>query len=49
MQASLSEPFFTRRMKFPIRRDGFMLYGILGVDFFSTSELLDPNTNLEYV
>ena len=25
------------------RPDGFMLYGKLGVDFFSTSELLDPN------
>ena len=25
------------------RRDGFMFYGKLGVDFFSTSELLYPN------
>ena len=25
------------------RTDGFMLYGKLGVDFFSTSELLYPN------
>ena len=24
------------------RPDGFMLYGLLGVDFFSTSELLHP-------
>ena len=28
------------------RRDGFMLYGELGLDFFSTSELLCPNMNL---
>ena len=32
--------FFTRRMKMLSRRDGLMLYGKLGVDFFSTSELL---------
>ena len=43
MEASLSEPFFTRRMKMLSRPDGFMLYGKLGVDFFSTSELLYPN------
>ena len=42
MEAPLSEPFFTRRMKKLSRRDGFMLYGKLGVDFFSTSELLYP-------
>ena len=40
MEAPLSEPFFTRRMKMLSRPDGFMLYGKLGVDFFSTSELL---------
>ena len=28
------------------RPDGFMLYGKLGVDFFSTSELLYPNTKI---
>ena len=39
MEAPLSEPFFTRRMKMLSRPDGFMLYGKLGVDFFSTSEL----------
>ena len=38
METSLSEPFFTRRMKMLSRLDGFMLYGKLGVDFFSTSE-----------
>ena len=43
MEAPLSEPFFTRRMKVLSRSDGFMLYSKLGVDFFSTSELLYPN------
>ena len=33
MEAPLSEPFFTRRMKMLSRPDGFMLYGKLGVDF----------------
>ena len=28
------------------RPDGFMLYGILGIDFFSTSELLYPNMKI---
>ena len=40
MEAPLAEPFFTRRMKMLSRPDGFRLYGKLGVDFFSTSELL---------
>ena len=39
----LPDPFFTRRMKMLSRPDVFMLYGKLGVDFFSTSELLYPN------
>ena len=43
MEAPLSELFFTRRMKMLCRPDGFMLYGKLGVDFFSTSEMLYPN------
>ena len=43
MEAPLSEPFFTRRVKMLSRPDGFMLYGKLGVDFFSTSELSYPN------
>ena len=43
MEASLSEPLFTRRMKMLSRPDGFKLYGKLGVDFFSNSELLYPN------
>ena len=40
--APLSEPFFTRRMKILSRPDGFMLYGELRIDFFSTSDLLYP-------
>ena len=43
MEAPLSEHFFTRRMKMLSRPDGFLLYGKLQVDFFSTSELLCPN------
>ena len=39
----LPDPFFTRRMKLLSRPDGFILYGKLGIDFFSTSELLYPN------
>ena len=46
MQAPLSEPFFTRRMKMLSRPDGFMFYGKLGVDFFSSSELPYPNTKI---
>ena len=43
MEALLSEHFSTRRMKMLNRPNGFMLYGKLRVDFFSTSELLYPN------
>ena len=43
MEAPLSEPFLTRRMNMLSRPDGFMLYGKMGDDFFSTSELLYPN------
>ena len=42
----LPDPFFTRRMKLLSRPDGFMLYGKLGTDFFSTSELLYPNMKI---
>ena len=35
---TLPDPFFTRRMKLLSRPDGFMLYGQLRLDFFSTSE-----------
>ena len=46
MEAPFSEPFFTRRMKMLSRSDGFMLYDILGVDFFSTFELLHLNMKI---
>ena len=46
VEAPLSEPFFTRRMKMLSRPDGFMLYGKFGVDFFSTSELLYPSMRI---
>ena len=39
----LEGPFFTRRMKLYSRPDGFMLYGKLGIDSLTTSELLYPN------
>ena len=42
----LPDPFFTRRMKLLSRPDGFMLYGKLGIDFFSTSELLYANMKI---
>ena len=42
----LPDPFFTRRMKLLSRPDGFQLYGKLGIDFFSTSELLFPNMKI---
>ena len=42
----LPDPFFTRRMKLLSRPDGFMFYGKLGIDFFSTSELLYPNMKI---
>ena len=40
MEAPLPEPFFTRRIKKLSRPDGFMLYGELGFDFYSVSEML---------
>ena len=40
------DPFFTRRMKLLSRPDGFMLYGKLGINFFSISELLYPNMKI---
>ena len=39
----LEGPFFTRRMKLYSTPDGFMLYGKLGIDFLTTSEILYPN------
>ena len=46
MEAPLAEPIFTSRMKMLSRPDGFMLYGKLGVDFFSTSDLLYANMKI---
>ena len=40
MEARLSELFFTKRMKMLSRPDGFKLYGKLGVEFFSISDVL---------
>ena len=42
----LPDPFFTRRMKLLGRLDGFMLWGKLGNDFFSTFEPLYPNMKI---
>ena len=39
----LEGPFFIRRMKLYSRPDGSMLYGKLGIDFLTTSELLYLN------
>ena len=39
----LPYPFSTRKMKLLSRPDGFMLYSKMGIDFFSTSELLNAN------
>ena len=39
----LPDLFFTRRIELPSRPNGFMLYGNLGVDFFSTTDLFYPN------
>ena len=46
MEAPVPEPFFARRMKMLSRPDGFMLYGKLGVDFFSTSEFFFPSMKI---
>ena len=42
----LPDPFFTKRMKLLSRPDGFLLYGKLEIDFFSTSELFYPNKKI---
>ena len=46
MDAPLSEAFFARRMKVLNKRYGFMLYGNMVVDIFSTSELLYPDKRI---
>ena len=42
----LSDISFSRRLKILLKSDGFTLHGKLGVDFFTTSELLYPNVKL---
>ena len=42
----LPDPFFTGRMILLSRPDSFKLYGKLGIDFFSSSELLYPNMKI---
>ena len=42
----LTAPFFIRRMKLLSRPYGFLLYGKLVIDFFSTSQLLYPNIKI---
>ena len=42
----LPDAFYTRRMKLLSRPHDFMLYGKLGNEFFSTSELLYPNMKI---
>ena len=42
----LPDLFFTRRRKLLSRPDSFVLYGKLGTDSFSTSELLYPNMKI---
>ena len=42
----LLDPLFTGRMKLLSRPDGFMLNGKLGIEFFSTSELLYPKMRI---
>ena len=42
-ESLMSDPFVSRRLKMLVRSDGFTLYGNLGVDFLTTSELLYPN------
>ena len=42
----LPDPFFIMRMKLLSRPDVFMLLCKLGIDFFSTSELLYPNMKI---
>ena len=46
MDAPFSEPFLTRRMKMLSTLGGFELYGKLGFDFSSTSELIYPNMKI---
>ena len=46
LEALLPERFFTKKMKMFSRPDGFLFFGKLGFDFFSTSEWLYPNLKI---
>ena len=46
MEAPSPEPFFTRWMEMLNRPDGSLLYGKLGVDLFSTSQMLFSNLKI---
>ena len=43
---TLHIPFFRRRLKLLSRPDGFMLYGKMGIELFSTSEFLYPKMKI---
>ena len=43
MDTPLSAPFFMGRMELFSGPRSFIFYGTLGVDYFSSSELLYPN------
>ena len=47
MEVPLSETFFTRRLRMLTSPDCFMLYGKVGVDSFSTSDLLYPRIKVK--
>ena len=47
MEVTLTETFFTRSTKMLSRSDGLMLHFNLGVDFFSTSDILYPNVKAD--
>ena len=46
LETPFSNTFFTRRIEMPSRPGGFMFYVNLGVDFFSTTELLYPKSKV---
>ena len=46
MEAPLSELLFTKIMKMLTRHNGFLSYGRLGDDFFSTSDFSNPEMKI---
>ena len=42
----VTDPIFSKRLKILLRSDGLTLYEKMGVDFFTTFELLYPNTKV---